>query len=103
MKVDDDVRPLQGGVCSREHAGLEQVGRIEQAREILEHVLRVCFGPKADDREPGGLRLGTYDRQVLTDQGVQEAGLSDVGGAGEGDVAGEGHMRYPLSAIRVTQ
>jgi hypothetical protein len=101
MEVEDDVGSFQGGVSGREHPGLKRIARIEQAGEILEDVLRVCLGPEADDGEPGGLGLGADDRQVLADQGVEEARLSDVRYAGERDVAREGHgvASYQLSVI----
>ena len=56
----------------------------------MKDVLGVALGAEAGDREPGGLGLGAHDGEVLADEGVEERGLADIGGAGEGDVAGAG-------------
>ena len=56
----------------------------------MEDVLGVALGPDAGDRKPGGLRFRTDDGKVLADERVQEGGLADVGGAGEGDVTSSG-------------
>ena len=65
-----------------------QVAGIEQAGQIVEDVLGVALGAEAGHRQAGGLGLGAHDGEVLADEGVEERGLADVGGAGEGDVAG---------------
>jgi hypothetical protein len=91
MEVEDGrgaPELLQGGQA---HPGLHQVAGFEQAGEIVEDKLGIAFGAEADDWEPGGLRLGADDGQVLADEGVEEGGLAHVGDAGEGDMAGLGH------------
>ena len=91
MQVQDDVGARQHVAGGGEHAGLEGVGRVEQAGQVVEDVLGVAVGAETDDRQAGRLGLGAHDGQVLADEGIQEAGLADVGVAGEGDDAGAWH------------
>jgi hypothetical protein len=99
VDVQHHVSSSEAFVRRREHAGLQGVGGVEQTREIVKDVLGVGVGAETDDREPGRLRFGAHDGQVLADERVEQARLADVGCAGEGDVAAEGHAD-PLSAIR---
>ena len=57
----------------------------------MEDVLCVAPGAEPGHGQAGSLGPRTHDGQVLTDEGIEERGLPDVGRAGEGDVAGAGH------------
>ena len=47
------------------HAGLEQVGRLEEPGKVLEDELGISRGDQPNDRQPGGLCLGADDGEVL--------------------------------------
>jgi hypothetical protein len=84
------------------HSGLEQVGRIQQAREIVEDVLGVTLSSETGHRKARGLRFRADEGQVLTDERVQEAGLADIGRAGKGDMAGSGGQRVSSMSGRTS-
>jgi len=69
---------------------VHQIRRVEEAREIVENVLGVIGTVDADDRQAGGLGSGTDQGEVLSDDGVEEGALADVGPAGEGDISASG-------------
>ncbi len=72
MQRQDQVHCGQALERQVAHAGLQHVGRLEQAGQIVEHVLRVALGAEAHDGNPGGLRLGAHDRQVGPDERVEQ-------------------------------
>ena len=91
MEMEDDIHAIE--LLERElaHAHLHQVRGIQKSRQVVEDVLRVAVGADSGHGESGGLSARADDGEVLADDGVEEGRLADVGGAGEGDVAGSGH------------
>jgi hypothetical protein len=88
MQVEDEVHLPGSFEGELAHPGLEQVRRVEQAGKVVEDVLRVAVSAKTGNWKAGSLRFGAYDRQVLTNERIQEGRLPHIGGAGKGDVAG---------------
>ena len=91
VEMEDDIHARECGEGELAHALLHEVAGIEEPGEIVPDVLGVALGAKAHDGEPRRLGLGAHDGEVDADEAVQERGLADVGGAGEGDVAGLCH------------
>ena len=91
MEVENEIHALERVQCEGPHPGLHQIAGLEQAGEVVEHVLDVTVGAEADHGQPGRLGLGAHDGEVGTDEGIEERGLADVGRAGERDVACLGH------------
>ena len=56
----------------RQHPGLHEKGGLEQAGEVVEHVLDVPVGAEPDHRQPGRLGLGAHDGEVSADERVKE-------------------------------
>jgi hypothetical protein len=90
MEMEHQVHPAGGFQGDLPHAFLKEVPGIEKPGQIVEDVLGLPLGSETDYGEAGGLRFGTHDREMLTDEGVEQGGLAHVGGAGEGDVAASG-------------
>jgi len=92
MKMKHKVHFSRGFQGDLAHPGLKQVTRLQEAGQIMKDELGVGLSPNPGDWEPSCLRLGADQGQVLPHEGIQEGGLADIGGAGEGDVAGSWHL-----------
>src|SRR5581483_11837657 len=71
-----------------EHPAIEQMLRLMETGRVDNDQLGIGIGADADDAATGGLRLGADDRDLMTDETVEQGGLADVGPAGEGQEAG---------------
>ncbi len=72
QEMEHQIGPLQSFLGKGPHSFLHGIGGIEQAGQIVKDVLDPLLGPETHYRQPGGLRLGAYQGQVLPDQGVQQ-------------------------------
>jgi len=93
MQIGDDVRVRDGAHGGVAHRLVQRVLGLEQPGAVGEDELRVIASEETHDGDASGLRLRRYDGQVLSDEGVEQGGLADVGSAGEGDGAAAGHDR----------
>ena len=66
---------------------MEPVAGLEQARRIKKNRLAAGASENPEDSVSGGLRLGSYDRQALLEESVEEGGLTGVGATYERCVA----------------
>ena len=89
--MEHQVDALERLERERAHTGLHEVGGVEQTGQVVEDVLGVALGPEAGDGRRVAWGARAHDGEVLADERVEQRGLADVGGAGEGDVAGAGH------------
>jgi hypothetical protein len=79
---------LQG---HRPHALLQEVGGLEQPREIVEDELGLVLGAEPHHRQTSRLGLRGDNGKMLSDQGIQQGRFPHVGRPCEGDVAGALH------------
>ncbi len=54
------------------HAGLHEVGGVEQAGQVVEDVLGVALRPEAGDGKARSLRAGAHDGEVLADERIEQ-------------------------------
>jgi hypothetical protein len=85
MEVEDGLRGQERRTRGRDHGLLQEVARLEQAREVDKPELDVPIGTDAEYRSSTGLRLGADNGERFTDDGIQERRFAGVGPASERD------------------
>src|SRR6202020_3652960 len=80
----------RGAPGGSNHRPVEAAPGREQAGRVDEHDLRLASGQDPAHGRAGGLRLAGDDRDLLTDQRVDEGRLAGVGRADDGDEPASG-------------
>ena len=93
--MEHEIHALERVERELAHAGLHQVGGVEQTGQVVEDVLGVALGPEADYGQPGGLGacgltmarcwpMSALSKEDLPTLGAPARAMWPVRGMGEG-------------------
>ena len=102
LRVDhegDEIGILSPAPCSGDHGAIEAAPRLEDAGRVDEQGLSIVQDGDPHEAGAGGLRLGADDRDLLSDERVDEGRLARIGRTHDGDEAATfGHFNFSSSA-----
>ena len=84
-EIDDHVGVGERPERRTSHGSVELVSGVEQPGRVEHDHLRVGGRADSNDAVARGLGLRAHDGQLLTDDAIEERGLSGVGFADDGD------------------
>ena len=84
-QVDDDIGFFERFAGGPVHGALQVVSWFEEPRGIEQHDLGIVVGDDSDHTIPGALWFWARDREMLSDEPVEQGGFTGVWPASDSD------------------